>query len=682
MSGRRARILLIGAGRFGLEHLAEWTRLANDGVVDLAGVVATSETARAAVHRHSDIAIHDELTDEVLRSVDGVNIVTPADSHAALVRRCLPLAHVLVEKPLATEAAAAAELTALARAHGRVLMVGHVFRFHPVIVELKRLVTAIPERPRGIHGSMINPGDARVGPAETNFELLHLFDIVDYLFEVEPDIVIGRRRHHQNRVSLRYPGPMNAVVQLGWEGQRRSRRLELIYSDRRIVADLIDHAIVVSTRNNQLHKSFFPARPDALLEELRTFVSAIHSPASAYPDGVVGERIVRVALASRPHRTEKRPRVAVVGGGIFGATCALELSRIADVTLFERHAELLTETSFTNQRRHHSGFHYPRSYDTIVEIGAARQAFEDEYGDAIDRRFRAYYCASATGVEIPAERYLAACQSNHLSFAIVDPPAGVIDASAVSLCLETDEAVYDMGRLRQLVTERLTRNRRVRCRLHTTVEAGVITSDGAKRLRVSGPDGTREESFDYLVNATYASRNLVARWFGFPIEPLRFDLYELLLLRLPAAQICLTVLDGPFTSLIGTGRENLFLLSHIHDSVSRSVIPDDGMPPQWSDLVSNRANMLRHSERYFPILSQASDVQSWWVTRAVNAFARDFDARPTVITDHGFGCWSVLGGKIVTSVVNARDIAREILAEQGAAFDYLPGGVSVQSHRR
>ena len=92
---------------------------------------------------------------------------------------------------------------------------------------------------------------------------------------------------------------------------------------------------------------------------------------------------------------------------------------------------------------------------------------------------------------------------------------------------------------------------------------------------MSGPDGTGEESYDYLVNATYAGRNLVAQWFGFPTEPLRFDLYELLLLRLPIPQICATVLDGPFTSLIGTGQEDLFLLSHIHDSVSRSVIGDE-----------------------------------------------------------------------------------------------------------
>ena len=201
--------------------------------------------------------------------------------------------------------------------------------------------------------------------------------------------------------------------------------------------------------------------------------------------------------------------------------------------------------------------------------------------------------------------------------------------------------------------------------MQSTVISGALAGDGSKRLTVNGPAGTSVESFDYVVNATYAGRNLMAQWFGFPIEPLRFDLFEILQLRLPTPQLSVTVMDGPFTSLTGTGMDNIFLLSHIHDSVSRSVIPDDGMPPAWVGLTSNRDNMLRHSAKYFPILRQATDVQSWWMTRAVNAFARDFDARPTVITDHGFGCWSVLGGKIVTSVANAREIATAITAEQG-----------------
>ena len=122
----------------------------------------------------------------------------------------------------------------------------------------------------------------------------------------------------------------------------------------------------------------------------------------------------------------------------------------------------------------------------------------------------------------------------------------------------------------------------------------------------------------------------------------------------------MTIIDGPFTSLVGMGKENLFLLSHIHDSVLKSTVTDDGMPPDWGEIQSNSHNMLLSASKYIPALKNAEVVESRYATRAVNAYARDFDARPTVIRNHGFGCWSVMGGKIITCVSNAREIATTI----------------------
>ncbi len=677
----RPKVLLIGAGRFGLEHLAEWRRLADAGEVEIAGIVVDSEKSREAIGEiAAGIPVHRQPDDALIRGVDAVDIVTPSDTHAKLVRRFLPLAHVLVEKPLAMDPDEAAELRKLALKSGNVLMVGHVFRFHSVVRELKRMVAAIPELPRGIDGIMTNPREQGAETRDPNLEFLHLFDIVDFLFGIEPVMNVGRRKGFVNHVSIRYAGPMNVNLKMGWGGDAKVRVVKLLYSDRQITANLIDNSIVVAGRDNELDKTFFPAEPQALREELRTFLAAIRDRSTSHPDASVGERIVRIAVAATPRPEKERPKVAVIGGGMFGATCALELAKIAQVSLFERHEELLTEVSFNNQFRHHSGFHYPRSYDTIAEIKATRKDFEAEYEDAIIRDFPSYFCTSATGIEIPAERYLAACMNSNLAFTLGGPPEGMLDLSKVNLCLKTDEAVYDVPRLRQIVTDRLRRNKDIRFHLRTSVESGVIGADGSKRLTVVGPEGAREETFDYIVNATYKNRNLVAKWFGFPVEPLRFDLYEMLVLQLPIPQVCVTIIDGPFTSLVGTGREGEFLLSHIHDSVLRSVIPADGMPPDWGELPTNRATMLRHSARYLPILGKATVVGSRWATRTVNAFARDFDARPTVITNHGFGCWSVLGGKIVTCVTNAREIAQEILGARSTP-DRRPRAVGATSIR-
>jgi hypothetical protein len=107
------------------------------------------------------------------------------------------------------------------------------------------------------------------------------------------------------------------------------------------------------------------------------------------------------------------------------------------------------------------------------------------------------------------------------------------------------------------------------------------------------------------------------------------------------------------------------MLSHIHQSILASQVPADGLPPVWKSWTSNRDNLIRHGLRYLPILKDARHVESRIGVRTVEAYSEDFDGRPTVLTPHGFGCWSVLGGKIVTAVSNARELAAQISRESG-----------------
>jgi predicted dehydrogenase len=72
-------------------------------------------------------------------TVDAVIIATPTVTHYALASAALRAGkHVLVEKPIATRAAEADELCALAEQAGRVLMVGHVFLFNTAIRRVKQ----------------------------------------------------------------------------------------------------------------------------------------------------------------------------------------------------------------------------------------------------------------------------------------------------------------------------------------------------------------------------------------------------------------------------------------------------------------------------------------------------------------------------------------------------------------
>ena len=52
-----------------------------------------------------------------------------------------------------------------------------------------------------------------------------------------------------------------------------------------------------------------------------------------------------------------------------------------------------------------------------------------------------------------------------------------------------------------------------------------------------------------------------------------------------------------------------------------------------------------------------------YVLRGVNAYREHDDMRTSDITEHGFGCYSILGGKIIHAVSVARELARRINAQ-------------------
>jgi UDP-2-acetamido-3-amino-2,3-dideoxy-glucuronate N-acetyltransferase len=76
-------------------------------------------------------------------AVAGVVIATPAETHFVNAREALLAGkHVFVEKPLVLDEAQGRELIDIAEAKGRVLMVGHLLKYHPAFVALKKLVMA------------------------------------------------------------------------------------------------------------------------------------------------------------------------------------------------------------------------------------------------------------------------------------------------------------------------------------------------------------------------------------------------------------------------------------------------------------------------------------------------------------------------------------------------------------
>ena len=647
------KILLVGTGRFGRHHLRNLKELHDAGTIELIGAVIRNQEKRKVIESEFDIRTFSSLSNKILKEVDAVDIVTPPETHYALVKKCLEHTNVLVEKPLALRHDHAAELESLAKSKGRMLMVGHIFRFHPVSDELKKLFGA-SGMPQKIKGEFINPvsSDQDRDPA---FELPHLFDIVDYLWRTEPDSVMPHHDGRMSSIDFHYANGTRAHFALGWEGDEKKRLLKFEYPKRTVIADYEKGEITITSSGKE--RKIVTQNAEPLKRELESFIAALsdYDKNPVGPD--VGARIVSIAQRSNA-RAKKKPRVAVIGGGIFGCNIALELGEFGSVTLFERNAELMAEGTYITQYRHHHGYHYPRSDETVIEVQNTRADFEEIFDEAIMYTYPTYYGLAKEGSYVNAEEFMEFCKKHKLPYKKKAPKGDLLNVADMEMCIEVKEPSYKHSILKEIMEKKLSKNKNISIKRSATVTSCDFLNDGMKRITFADKDGAVvEQEFDFVINATYANINTFANWLKFDACPIRVDLVEVVIVRLPIDPVSVTVIDGPFATLMPTGNPNEFTLYHVKESIVDRYVPATGLLKKRPLVRSKQKAILDESMRYFPILKSAEVVESRIVHRGVPAYREHDDARVAEIRSHGFGCWSVLSGKILSSVSVAKRIS-------------------------
>ncbi len=196
-SSHPIRILVAGAGAFGKEHLSRLTQRTDAKVV---GVADANPAALEAVH--ASFSVEACLTDSerMIDSVeaDAIVIATPATSHVEIAVRALNRGlSVLLEKPVAPSASAAAPLLTAARSSRGFVLPGHVLRFsrdHLRMVEILRsgrigeLLYLNSRRYRDEAHAVLYPNDDPL-----LMTLIHDIDIAQWVTNSDFHSVVARR---------------------------------------------------------------------------------------------------------------------------------------------------------------------------------------------------------------------------------------------------------------------------------------------------------------------------------------------------------------------------------------------------------------------------------------------------------------------------------------------------------
>lgn len=170
---------MIGVGYLGNFHAQKFHAAKH---AELVAVVDTSPERAAEIANQHDC---EALTDyrELFGRVDAVSIVTPSDTHFQVASDCLEAGlHCLVEKPVTETVAEAEALIKLAERKGRVLQVGHLERFNPVVQTLKGYLN----NPNWVEAYRLTPYRGRGVEVDVVLDLMiHDLDILLSLVESE-----------------------------------------------------------------------------------------------------------------------------------------------------------------------------------------------------------------------------------------------------------------------------------------------------------------------------------------------------------------------------------------------------------------------------------------------------------------------------------------------------------------
>jgi predicted dehydrogenase len=296
----RVRVAVVGAGHFGKNHIRVCSQSPN---AELVAIVDPDPERLAA----SDVPpTCQRLLDgtKLPGNVDAVICAAPTSSHESVGLYLLQSGlDVLMEKPIALTLQAADRLITAARDHHRILQVGHLERFNPIVVALEEAVT-LPLFFEVHRMSVFSPRSLDV---DVVLDLMiHDLDIVLSLARGElqeiraAGVSVLSRKVDIANVRLQFSDGCVANMTASRVSVERIRKLRLFQPRQYITLDYAkqDAAEFTVGAGEQISFRRLPVTPDEPLKlQFESFIKCVRTRSQPKLDGPAARRTLGVALA-------------------------------------------------------------------------------------------------------------------------------------------------------------------------------------------------------------------------------------------------------------------------------------------------------------------------------------------------------------------------------------------------
>jgi len=311
------RILLIGVGRWGVNHL----RVLKSLPIEL--FAADHDRQRLS---SVDIPQSRRSTDvrSLFSEIDAAVVATPAQTHFEICRELLEMGKdVFVEKPITLASDDAKTLVELAEKSGLILQVGHIFRFDPASLWMRNaIVEGRFGRLKMLRARFSGFKRPRHDTGVTFADGIHFIDLFNFLLGASPRRVhavmqdfFRRGLDDQSLILLEYDkgnqSPILATVEAGYHAPGKFREVTIVGTESSAVCDYNVAQYKIKTFENRhvaaddmikaqegaMHQLEFPPE-EPLRAELAAFIDSIENRTSSPVDGWAGFHAVRVVEAA------------------------------------------------------------------------------------------------------------------------------------------------------------------------------------------------------------------------------------------------------------------------------------------------------------------------------------------------------------------------------------------------
>ena len=303
---KKIRVGVIGVGYLGKFHAEKYSRMKEAQLVAVVDIVKSRAKNVAASLGTCALTDYRDL----LGNVDAVSVVVPTEAHYSVGAAFLNHdVDVLIEKPMTTSLEQADELIEIAESKRRILQIGHLERFNPVVIALKDIV----HNPMFIEAHRLSIFKDRSTDVSVVLDLMiHDIDIIINVVKSEiksihaAGVPVICEHADIANVRMEFESGCVANVTASRISVKDQRKIRLFQKDTYLSVDFAGREITVIRRDEKHTGGVIPgmdirqlsiSKADVLEDELASFIEAVCTRKTPVVSGYEGRKALVVALS-------------------------------------------------------------------------------------------------------------------------------------------------------------------------------------------------------------------------------------------------------------------------------------------------------------------------------------------------------------------------------------------------